>query len=228
MIEQPFGSIALGSSSGVGITDSVRFLPGSVTSVSGNGLTVLYGGTQDGVSYGIGCTAAGTCATPLTYSSRGHAGRGAGARDHAGHAVGPGGERGPRSTFAAAARSRGRASTAAAAAPTDALVTPFTVFAGATQPGATQPGATQPGATQPADAIYAVIPGETGATPLVTNTRALYSGAADATPALGSTITLTAGAGGLPAGTYTLLPAYDALLPGGYRIEVTGAPPRRT
>ena len=36
----------------------------------------------------------------------------------------------------------------------------------------------------------------------------------------GETITIGAGVPGLAAGTYTLLPAYYALLPGAFRVEV--------
>jgi filamentous hemagglutinin family protein len=45
------------------------------------------------------------------------------------------------------------------------------------------------------------------------------------TPTPGEQITIAAGeVPGLAAGTYTLLPAYYDLLPGGYRVELTGAP----
>jgi len=44
------------------------------------------------------------------------------------------------------------------------------------------------------------------------------------TPAIGEQITIAAGeVAGLAAGTYTLLPAYYDLLPGAYRVELTGA-----
>jgi filamentous hemagglutinin family protein len=47
-IRAPFGTISLGSTSG---TDTVNLLAGSLTSVSGAGLVMPYGGTLDGLDY---------------------------------------------------------------------------------------------------------------------------------------------------------------------------------
>ncbi|WP_445489638.1 filamentous haemagglutinin family protein [Rhodopseudomonas sp. RCAM05734] len=53
VVRAPFGRIVLGgvSSGSVPQTDTIHLLPGSITSVSGVGLVMPYGGTVDGVSY---------------------------------------------------------------------------------------------------------------------------------------------------------------------------------
>ena len=50
--------------------------------------------------------------------------------------------------------------------------------------------------------------------------RDASAGYAGSRPLPGETITIGAGVPGLAAGTYTLLPAYYALLPGAFRVEV--------
>ncbi|SFP71388.1 filamentous hemagglutinin family N-terminal domain-containing protein [Variovorax sp. PDC80] len=67
------------------------------------------------------------------------------------------------------------------------------------------------------NAVYAVVPGYAAAyAPTLAD-----KGAGD--PAIGQQVTVGAGVPGLPAGTYTLLPASYALLPGAFRVEL-GAP----
>ncbi|WP_296526397.1 filamentous haemagglutinin family protein [Rhodoplanes sp.] len=53
VVRAPFGRIVLGSLSNGSVpqTDTVHLLPGSITSVSGVGLAMPYGGTVDGTSY---------------------------------------------------------------------------------------------------------------------------------------------------------------------------------
>ncbi|MEJ0047713.1 MAG: hypothetical protein WDN04_17495 [Rhodospirillales bacterium] len=69
------------------------------------------------------------------------------------------------------------------------------------------------------DSVYAIVPGY----------RSDYAPAAPgdagyAAPSIGQQITIGAGeVAGLAAGTYTLLPAYYDLLPGAFRVELTGA-----
>jgi filamentous hemagglutinin family protein len=60
--------------------------------------------------------------------------------------------------------------------------------------------------------VYALVPGTASAYAPVTSDAAM--------PAIGRQITLDHAVGGLPAGTYTLMPATYALLPGAYRIEL--------
>ncbi|MBP6707388.1 MAG: hypothetical protein KA134_08815, partial [Achromobacter sp.] len=62
------------------------------------------------------------------------------------------------------------------------------------------------------NAVYAIVPGGAGGYAPV---------AADAgAPLVGQQITLAQDAGGLKAGTYTLLPSTYAMLPGAYRVEI--------
>jgi filamentous hemagglutinin family protein len=63
------------------------------------------------------------------------------------------------------------------------------------------------------DPVYAIVPGYEGG-------YAPVDPGAGAAPGAGQQITVAAGVPGLPAGTYTLLPARYALLPGAYRVEI--------
>ncbi|NVO17593.1 MAG: filamentous hemagglutinin family protein [Rhodoplanes sp.] len=51
IVRAPFGSLTLGSLGGASRTEAVNLLAGSITSVSGAGLTMPYGGTTDGTTY---------------------------------------------------------------------------------------------------------------------------------------------------------------------------------
>ena len=51
VLRAPLGLLEIGEASTNGLTSRVTLLPGSVTSVSGRGLTMPYGGTVDGVGY---------------------------------------------------------------------------------------------------------------------------------------------------------------------------------
>jgi len=73
-------------------------------------------------------------------------------------------------------------------------------------------------ASNSTDPVYAIVAGYGASTAPVAPGDAGYD-----TPGIGEQITIGAGeVAGLPAGTYTLLPAYYDLLPGGYRVELTG------
>ncbi|WP_083556264.1 filamentous haemagglutinin family protein [Hyphomicrobium sp. NDB2Meth4] len=67
--------------------------------------------------------------------------------------------------------------------------------------------------------VYAILPGVVTA-PVAGGYNTAWTGA---TPGAGQQITIPSGVPGLPAGTHTLLPANYALLPGAYRIELGGA-----
>ncbi|QOT82184.1 filamentous hemagglutinin family protein (plasmid) [Cupriavidus basilensis] len=59
VLRAPLGSITLGTTSSSGtlkppVTEKVDLLPGSITSVSANGLVLPYGGTVDGITYSHG------------------------------------------------------------------------------------------------------------------------------------------------------------------------------
>lgn len=67
--------------------------------------------------------------------------------------------------------------------------------------------------------VYALVPGhQSGYAPVAPDSGA-------GAPLIGQQITLTEAVGGLPAGTYTLMPSTYALLPGAYRIELGGQQP---
>ncbi len=63
--------------------------------------------------------------------------------------------------------------------------------------------------------VYAILPSMNGA-------AAPLDPGLPATGQVGRQITIGAGVPGLPAGTYTLLPAEYAMMPGGYRVELGG------
>ncbi len=78
-------------------------------------------------------------------------------------------------------------------------------------------------AANTADQVFAIVPGSQAQYAPVSPGDVGY-----AAPAQGEQITIRAGeVAGLAAGTYTLLPAYYDLLPGAYRVELTGAPMAR-
>ncbi len=199
VLRAPQGQITLGAIAGFQLpglsaasyTYAVNFLPGSLTSVSAAGLTIPYGGTSDGVIYTVNGVAPATTALPtLALFGRGVA-VGAGAvLDLSG-----GG------TLAGAAFIYGRGGS------TDVLATPLLSVGSGT---VTAPALT----TNP---VYAILPGRSIAAAPPASTAASYAGSM---PAVGDQITLAAGVPGLPAGTYTLLPGSDALLPGAFRVEI--------
>jgi filamentous hemagglutinin family protein len=213
VVRAPQGSLRLGWADGDGtllggaytdaLTQTVTLSPGSITSVSLAGQTVPYGGTIDGVSYLLPANtgvAVGTIPAGVELDSQAvdaDAGavidlRGGGLLTGAGFVVGRGGS-------------------------ADVLRTPLLQIAGGTPAGT---GLAPTAAIQPANAsdpVYAILPGyRSGYAPARGSADAGY-----ATPPVGAQITVGATVPGLAAGTYTLLPAYYALLPGGFRVELT-------
>jgi len=198
-IRAPFGLLSFGLEQDV--LQKLSFLPGSLTSVSGEGLRMPYGGTVDGLAYqyngktvellgaggsvgksvlsvGIAIKSPRVDVQPDAVLDL----SGGGELSGAGFIAGRGGS-------------------------TDARYNPLV------QNGAdgrfTLPGLS----TNP---VYAIVPGSASAyAPL-----AGESGVRD--PAIGQRITLDAGVPGLPAGTYTLMPASYAFLPGAFRVELNG------
>ena len=201
VLRAPLGLIEIGNVGNPGST-RVELLPGSLTSVSGKGLVLPYGGTLDGQTYryngknvvflgqggvadrsqdlSVGLVLGGKSVAVLPDATVDLSG--GGELLGAGFVAGRGGS-------------------------TDARYNPLVQFGangGFVLPGlgsnpiyAIVPGA-QPG--------YAPVAGEGGAT----------------TPLVGQQITLGAGVPGLPAGTYTLMPSTYALMPGAYRVEING------
>lgn len=212
VVRAPLGSVILGSS-GEGetaldlgsnaVTSAVILASGSITSVSAYGLTIPYGGTSDTVTYSYdGASvwntttgaAAVTFAPTLTLAGQSLTAQAGAVLDLRG-----GG------TLTGEGFVSGRGGS------TDVLATPLLQF--------TSGSLVAPKATLTTDPVYAVIVGaQSGYAPVTKLDTA--SGTYGAGPLVGEQITLTTSVDGLPAGTYTLLPAYYALLPGGYRIEL--------
>ena len=196
VLRAPLGSIVLGKID-VGdnpATHSVLLRDGSLTSVSGAGLRMPYGGTKDGLTY--------------VYDGKDVVYRGLGG----GSVVNLIGDRvdvqqGAVIDLSGGGELLGAAFLSGRGGSTDARLNPLVQVkpSGAfVLPGL---------ATNP---VYAIVPGaQPGAAPL-----AAEKGAGD--PVVGRQITLGAGVPGLPAGTYTLMPSSYALLPGAFRVELNG------
>ncbi len=223
VVVAPLGSVRLGVSTtatallGFGKSTAVAtrhiwLEPGSVTSVSAEGLTLPYGGTSDGVSYlYAGGTAAGFKPV-ITLSGRAVTALPGSLIDlHGGGTLtGGGGEvRNTDPTSASALISQGFI--AGRGGSTDVLVTPLLRFNGSST--------ASPTATLASNPVYAIVPGyDAGFAPVTPLDQS--SGYYGALPGLGQRISVGAGVPGLAAGTYTLLPSYYALLPGAFRVEL--------
>ncbi|ABR91211.1 Uncharacterized giant conserved protein [Janthinobacterium sp. Marseille] len=201
IVRAPLGYIALGVAGyDNDITLNVNLLNNSLTSVSGAGLVMPYGGTVDGQSWiydgkavsftGVGgANSGGTLTVGVKLAGTQVAVHEGAILDLSG-----GGD------LAGAGFISGRGGS------TDARYNPLVqigVNGGFSLPGL---------ATNP---IYAIVPGAQGYAP--TNAQ----GAVD--PVIGRQVTIGAGVPGLPAGTYTLMPSTYALLPGAFRVEINGA-----
>lgn len=194
VVRAPMGRVNIGSDLYQQETGLLNLLPGSVTSVSANGLTMPYGGSLDGLSYlhdGKDVVFDNVGAGPVV-TLAGHA---IDVRDGAVLDMSGGGDL------------KGAAFLAGRGGSTDARFHPLVqVYP---EGGFTLPGL----ATNP---VYAIVPGaQAGYAPIVAE-----KGASD--PAIGRQITIGTGVPGLPAGTYTLLPSTFALLPGAFRVELNG------
>ncbi|MFT4172324.1 MAG: filamentous hemagglutinin family protein [Rhodocyclaceae bacterium] len=193
VLRAPLGSITLGDVANLGTTSLVNLLPGSVTSVSANGLVMPYGGTVDNLIYnynGIDADYGGVGREPAVTLS------GLAVNTQAGAIVDLSG--GGELTGAGFLQGRGGS--------TDARLNPLVQMG--------QDGFTLP--TLATNPVYAIVPGvQAGYAPV-----AAEKGAGD--PAIGRQITIGDGVPGLPAGTYTLLPSHYALLPGAFRVELNG------
>ncbi|WZB65333.1 hypothetical protein WJ971_21545 [Achromobacter xylosoxidans] len=199
----PLGRIVMG----IGIngdTRQVRLLPGSLTSVSAAGLTVPYGGTVDGLSYlyqGAPVEAVGVGGMSVFGVMRGISLLGGSIAVDAGAVIDLSGG----GTLAGAGFISGRGGS------TDPLFHPLPRFDGVSGKFDLPALSDRP--------VYAIMPGlADGYAPVAPRDEA--SGYAGSRPRAGETITIGAGVPGLPAGTYTLLPSYYALLPGAYRVEL--------
>jgi filamentous hemagglutinin family protein len=214
----PLGNISLGvvttasalvgfGSANPAVTTRVALGADSLTSVSAAGLTIPYGGTSDGVTYTYGGAAVGSFSPSITLAGRSTSAVPGAVLDlqGGGTLTGGGGELLSNGTLTSQGFIAGRGGS------TDVLVTPLLQF--------DPPSTSSPTATLATNPVYAIVAGFQGGYAPVTplDTSAGYYGSQ---PALGEQITIGAGVPGLPAGTYTLLPSYYALLPGGYRVQL--------
>ncbi|WP_448632664.1 MULTISPECIES: filamentous haemagglutinin family protein [Pseudomonas fluorescens group] len=205
VVRAPLGLIEVGTNGGVGgyaISDRVSLLPGSLTSVSGLGLRLPYGGTVDGQSYeyaGKKVVLLGQGAVPSLNADINIGvilgGRSVTAQEGSVLDLSGGGD------LLGAGFISGRGGS------TDARFNPLV------QMGANG-GFTLPGLSS--NPVYAIVPGNQSQYAPV----AAEGGAVD--PRVGQQITIGAGVPGLAAGTYTLMPSTYALLPGAFRVEVNG------
>ncbi|NWB52280.1 filamentous hemagglutinin family protein [Pseudomonas sp. F8002] len=198
VVRAPLGLIDIGSMG----SSQVQLLPGSVTSVSGRGLVLPYGGTLDGQVYKYN-------GKTVTF-----VGQGGLVNQDAELSVGVilGGQSvqvQPEATLdlSGGGELLGAGFVSGRGGSTDARYSPLVQFGA--NGGFVLPGL----ATNP---IYAIVPGvQPGAAPV-----APEKGAVD--PLVGQQVTIGAGVPGLPAGTYTLMPSTYALMPGAFRVEING------
>jgi len=200
VVRAPFGKISMGPPiAAVGadtVVKDIELLPGSVTSVSMNGVTVPYGGTVDGVTYSYN----GTPLTALTGNGIGYtAGSGISLESLTMRV-----DNGAVLDLSGGGTLTGAGFVSGRGGSVNVLNTPL-VNANPTMK-----------LSRATDKVYAIVPGYSSAYAPV----AAENGGGD--PVVGQRITIGDGVPGLPAGTYTLLPSNYALLPGAYRVEIGG------
>ncbi|WP_245476385.1 hypothetical protein [Bradyrhizobium sp. Leo170] len=202
VVRAPLGHLEFGQNSTGLQTTSVDFLAGSLTSVSGAGLVMPYGGTIDGQIWnyagsavtfiGVGGSRAnGTLASGVSLNAQAVDVQAGAVLDLSG---------GGTLTGAGFVSGRGGSVDVLRYALADS-----------------NPGYSY---STRGNQVYAIIPGHISAYAPVSPD----AGAGD--PAIGRQITLDGSTPGLPAGTYTLMPSTYALLPGAFRVELTAADPR--
>lgn len=195
VVRAPLGLISVGSINSIGDTRAVHLLPGSVTSVSGAGLVMPYGGTTDNTDYryngqSVVLKSIANEATGVVLAA---------------HYVDA--QTGSLIDLSGGGDLRGAGFVSGRGGSTDARFNPL--VRNAADGTFSLPGL----ASNP---VYAIVPGDQSVyAPTVGE-----AGASD--PRIGQQITIGAGVPGLAAGTYTLLPSTFALLPGAFRVEVNG------
>ncbi|MCU1761408.1 filamentous hemagglutinin family protein [Pseudomonas sp. 14P_8.1_Bac3] len=194
VVRAPLGLITLGNDA-FGDTRAIHLLPGSVTSVSGAGLIMPYGGTTDGTDYRY---------NGQSVILQGIANENTGVVLSAQHVDA---QTGSLIDLSGGGDLRGAGFVSGRGGSTDARFNPL--VRNAADGTFSLPGLSS-------NPVYAIVPGNQ-------NLYAPMLGEAGASdPRIGQQITLGGGVPGLPAGTYTLLPSTFALLPGAFRVEVNG------
>jgi filamentous hemagglutinin family protein len=202
VVRAPLGRLAIGAAGYDNDRSlTVNLLAGSITSVSGAGLVMPYGGTADGQNWNVD----GKPAALLGVGGFGAQGGLRAGVEMAGVAVDV--RPGALLDLSGGGELTGAGFIAGRGGSTDARYHPL-VQVGANG-GFVLPGL----ATNP---VYAIVPGVQAPQAPVGGEK----GAADA--AVGRQVTIGNGVPGLPAGTYTLMPSTYALLPGAFRVELNG------
>jgi filamentous hemagglutinin family protein len=197
-----FGTTAFNFGTNVG-TVTVNFLPGSLTSVSANGLTIPYGGTTDGVNYLVngnsitppsliqGIFGNSTLSEGISISSVSISAAQGAAFDLSGGGV-----------LTGAGFISGRGGSVNVLTTALANQNPSNTYSSSSDP------------------VYAIVPGVQSYAPPGIGANTTYGGSV---PMVGQQIAVPVGVPGLPAGTYTLMPSTYALLPGAFRVELNPA-----
>ncbi|WP_353192329.1 filamentous haemagglutinin family protein [Pandoraea pnomenusa] len=195
VLRAPMGTITIGGVLDSELVGVLHLLPGSVTSVSANGLAMPYGGSLDGLSYMYGGNDA-----PTSW-----AGGGPSVVVNS-HSVGV--DKGAIIDLSGGGEIRGAAFLVGRGGSVDARLSPLMQVV---QTGNKASFRLPSLSTNP---VYAIVPGAQPAYAPV-----LGENGAGA-PLAGQQITVGAGVPGLPPGTYTLLPSTFALMPGAFRVEL--------
>jgi filamentous hemagglutinin family protein len=209
IVRAALGDVLL-SGPGGGTADLISFLPGSITSVSAAGISTLYGGTTDGVNYAVDGTLLTT--TQTNGQNSGSYLRQTVLSTYARSVVVS-----PGATLdvSGGGNIQGAGFISGRGGSTDTLLAPSLQFNAAAGTVSSSSGG-----------VYAIVAGaQPGFGSRAPATQNPYTGSM---PSLGQQIVLSQPVDGLPAGTYTLLPAYYALLPGGYRVQLSTAATRVT
>jgi filamentous hemagglutinin family protein len=200
IVRAPFGVIGLKTDiddryvAMVHLPGQLNLLPGSLTSVSGAGLAIPDGGTVDGYSWLSGEVQQNLTTVANSLGQVILSGRVIDVAPGASIDVSGGGE------VLGAGFVSGRGGS------TDARFNPLLQYG--------PEGFVLP--DRQTNPVYAIVPGpQPGYAPVVNDRDA-------SEPLLGQQVSIGAGVPGLPAGTYTLMPATYALLPGAFRVELNG------
>ncbi|OTH11496.1 filamentous hemagglutinin family protein [Pseudomonas aeruginosa] len=196
VVRAPLGYLEIGQNA-----DKVELLSGSLTSVSGAGLTLPYGGTVDGQVWRYAGEEIALTGVGGSFNERGIMDTGV---DLGGRSVRV--VSGATLDLSGGGELLGAGFVSGRGGSTDARYNPLVRF--------DEEGRFDlPGLAD--NPIYAIVPGVQRIAPV-----AAEGGAVD--PLVGQQISIGSGVPGLSAGTYTLLPSTYALLPGAYRVELNG------
>lgn len=206
ILRAPLGTIMLGVSNGNANgsgTALTELLPDSITSVSAKGLIMPYGGTTDGVTYTVN---GGDPIAPNLFTGELKIGSGtlSSATGVYLNGITIASDAGSLLDLSGGGVLTGAGFISGRGGSVDVLTTPLVNANLANAYSAS------------GNKVYAIVPGAQ-----LAPTGATSSGAWTGNlPGIGQQIKISAGVPGLPEGTYTLLPASYALLPGAFRVEI--------